>query len=165
MANLRIKPRAEHWPLYQQKHFRTMPLDKSEKVERMLYIGLAVSVITALSPLLPTRHGRALDYVSSLPASLFVALVIGAGAYHEYLIKPARNHRLGYRLVGQFRVRGKQKLFGKTWLELEPEDLHRVPVEFKVYDRFQKGDLVEVVYSATQDLISVRKIIPPAPNP
>ena len=35
-----------------------MPLDKSEKVERVLYIGLAVVVITMLLPLLPTRYGR-----------------------------------------------------------------------------------------------------------
>ncbi len=165
MANSRIKPRPEHWSFYQQKPFRTMPLDKSEKVERVLYIGLAVVVITMLLPLLPTRHGRELNYVASLPASLFVALVVGIRAYHEYIRKPARNHRLGYQLVGQFRVLGKQKLFGNTWLELEPDDLHRVPVEAAVYNHFQKGDLVAVVYSVTEDLISVRKIIAPAPTP
>ena len=168
-ASHRIGPAAAHWPLYRKQPFRTMRLDTAEKVERLLLIGAGTVAAAALLPLLPLRHqhmpGSWQEYLAGLPVSFLLALLLGGAAVHEFIGKPARNHRLGYRLVGQFTVRGRQRLLGDAWLELEPDDLHRVPVDANVYDQLQKGDTVEVVYSATKDLVSVRKIILPAARP
>ena len=59
-------------------------------------------------------------------------------------------------------VRGKQKVFRSVWLEFAPDDTHRVGIDPALFDRFPGGDTVEVAYSATGDLISLRKIVLPA---
>ena len=164
----RIKPRPEHWALYEQRPYHTAALTAADKWERIGYIALGAVVVAVLGPFVPSRRRRMPDnwteYNAGLIPSSIIALLLAAGLYNEYIRKPARNHRLGYQLVGRFVVRGKQQVFGSAWLEFDPDDWHRVPIETGVYERFQKDDTVEVVYSATEDLVSVRKIIRPAPT-
>ena len=100
------------------------------------------------------------EYLAGLLPSCLFALLLGWGVIYEYIRKPLKNKRLGYQLVGCFAVLGKQKLLGKAWLELEPDDTHRVGVTKDAFEQLRKGDVVEVAYSATHDLISLRSINP-----
>ncbi|WP_305032720.1 hypothetical protein [Hymenobacter convexus] len=98
--------------------------------------------------------------MADLVPSVAVALLLAAAAGYEWIGKPLKNRRLGYQLVGRFVVQGKQQLLGAAWLELPPDDTHRVGVPAAVFEAIQKGDTVEVVYSATEDFVGVHKINP-----
>ena len=43
-------------------------------------------------------------------------------------------------------------------MKLEPDDFHRVGLDSAMFDHSEKGDTVEVLYSATEDFISLHKI-------
>ncbi|MDO7849842.1 hypothetical protein Q5H92_26010 [Hymenobacter sp. M29] len=169
MANsLRIKPTTRHWHLYQKRPYRTASLSLSQVAKRVTLLIMGAVVVALLGPFVPShRLGTHLpatmeEYlVQLLPCSL-IALLLAVAAGYEYIGKPLKNQRLGYRRVGQFVVRGKQQLLGSAWLELPPDDTHRVGVPEAVFKAIQKGDTVEVVYSATEDFVSVHKINPPA---
>lgn len=172
MANsLRIKPTARHWHLYQKRPFHTNGLTFSQIVQRVFLIGLGAVVVALLGPFVPSRRsGSHLpatveEYALHLVPCTLIALLLAVAAGYEYIAKPLKNRRLGYQLVGRFVVQGKQQLFGSTWLELPPDDTHRVGVSAAVFEAVQKGDTVEVVYSATEDFIGLHKINPPAARP
>ena len=169
MAN--YQPLTKHWALYKRQPHRTPGLTLWQIIVRLLCIGLGTVVLTLLGPLIPSLRARhrvpttGEEYLADLLPSFAVALLLASGVVYECIIKPLKEKQLGYRLVGQFAVLGKQELFGKSWLELAPDDTHRVGVTQEAFERFQKGDVVEVVYSATRELISVGKIFPPAARP
>lgn len=164
----RVKPQAKHWALYSQTPYEELPLTSGQQRGRMAGIAFAVVVVALLVPFVPSRHRHSHipatleEYARMLVGGSVIALLIGLLWWYEYLLKPMRNHKRGYRLVGQFEVRGKQRVFGSAWLELAPDDTHRVGVPEEVFDALHKGDTVEVVYSASEDFISVRKIMPTA---
>jgi hypothetical protein len=167
-AKSRPGPRPEHLARYERQPFRYPALEPSDKRERIGYILLGVLLMTVLGPFVPSRRRHRhipdnwAEYNARLVASAVVAILMGVGAYYQYISKPARNQRRAYRLVGRFVVRGKQQFFGSAWLEFAPDDTHRVGIDPALFDRFQVGDTVDVAYSATGDLISVRKIVLPA---
>ena len=167
-AKSQTGPRAEHLARYERQPFRYPTLQPSDKRERMGYILLGVLLMTILGPFVPSRRPHRhiptnwAEYDAGLMASAVVAILMGACAYYQYLIKPARNQRRAYRLVGRFVVRGKQRVFGSAWLEFAPDDTHRAGIDPALFDHFQVGDTVAVAYSATGDLISVRKVVLPA---
>ena len=140
-------------------------------MERIGYIALGAGVMSALGPFVPSRRPSSHlpnnweEYSAKLIPSIAIALLMAAGAFYEYITKPAKNRKLGYRLIGRLVVLGKQKVFGSAWLEFAPDDTHRVGIDTELFDCFEKGDTVEVIYSTTEDLISVQKIIRSAPKP
>jgi hypothetical protein len=96
-----------------------------------------------------------------LVGSAAIAVLVAVLLWEEWLLKPARNHKLGYHLMGRFVVQGKQQLFGSSWLELPPDDTHRVGVPDELFATIEKGDTVEVAFSASKEFISLRKISSP----
>lgn len=163
----RIKPTARHWHLYQKRRHREAGLTPGQVVRRLLLLLLGAVAMSLLGPFVPLRRpgshipATSEEYLAQLLPCSVVALLVAVAAGYEYIAKPLKNRRLGYRLVGQFVVLGKQKLLGQSWLELPPDDTHRVGVPETVFAAIQKGDTVEVVYSATADFISVHKINAP----
>lgn len=160
--------RAEHLALYERQPFRYPTLEPADKRERMGFILLGVLLMTILGPFVPSRRPNRhipanwAEYDAALLVSGVVAILMGVGVYYQYITKPTRNQRLAYRLVGRLVVRGKQKVFRSAWLEFAPDGTHRVGIEPALFDRFQVGATLEVAYSATGDLIGVRKIVLPA---
>jgi len=167
--SVRIKPSPQHWALYEQRPHEEVALTAQQKRGYLIKILTAAALIALLLPVIPSRHRHShgpttlAAYTQMLPMSIGLALLLAAVWLYEYLGKPAKNRRLGYRLVGRFAVRGKMQVWGKCWLKFAPDDTHRVGVPREFYDTVSQGDGVEVVYSATEDFIGARKIdLPPA---
>ncbi|MBC6697504.1 hypothetical protein [Hymenobacter sp. BT190] len=165
-----FKPKPEHWALYSQVAFMEPAISVVQGMKRLLGIGLITLAIVLLVPFLPSRRpadhlpSTVEEYGQKLPVSIFLGIVVFCFGVSEWLVKPRYNQRMGYRLVGQFQVRIKMKVLGFTWLELAPDETHRVGVTNELYDAIENGDVVEVTYSASKDFISVRKISQPSPT-
>jgi hypothetical protein len=158
-----FKPKPEHWALYSQVACKEPAISVVQGIKRLLGIGLITLAIVLLVPFLPSRRpaehlpSTFEEYGQRLPGSIFLGIVFFCFGVYEWLVKPRYNQRMGYRLVGQFQVRIKMKVLGFTWLELAPDETHRVEVTSELYDAIENGDVVEIIYSASKDLISVRK--------
>jgi hypothetical protein len=135
---------------------------------RLLLVLLGALAVTLLGPLVPSHRpnvhllATGEEYIAQLVPCSVVALLLALGAGYEYIAKPLRNRQLGHQLVGRFVVQGKQRLLGSAWLELPPDDTHRVGVSEAVFASIRVGDMVEVVYSATADLVRLHRINTPA---
>ncbi|TGE21141.1 hypothetical protein [Hymenobacter metallicola] len=139
-------------------------LSLSQQFRRLLFITLGALGAALLIPFIPScRHSVTLpstleDYAPKLLASVVLApLLFGYGIYY-YLITPRRQRRLGYQQVGQFVVLSKTNVLGSAWLTLTPTETHRIAVEPALFAKLEVGDAVEVVYSASDELVSIRPL-------
>ncbi|MCB2379362.1 hypothetical protein LGH70_17320 [Hymenobacter sp. BT635] len=153
-----------HRKLYRRVLWLEAGLSLGEQLLRLVLIAVGAVVMALVLPFIPSRHSgfeipdTMEEYAPKLLASLgLLVLLFGYGVY-QFLLKPHRNRQAGYQLVGEFDVRRKTSVLGAMWLELAPDETHRVSVPARLYASLSPGDRVEVRYSASYDLLSIRKV-------
>lgn len=156
--------RAAHKHLYQKVAYREPGLSFWQQTKRLLLLLAGAFLVAVLTPFIPSRrHNDNIpstmdEYAQKLPYSVLFAVFCLAYGVYELLMKPARNRQTGYQLVGRFPVRAKMQVLTSRWLEFAPDDTHRVNVDQQFYDRIEKGDIVEIVYSSYDSLVGIRRI-------